>query len=79
MPWRRPAVPGAAGLDGDEVFRRAELVTRDRYPTLAGGPRSQASRLAAARMLLRACAVGVRGRAAAAALARSRRITCQVA
>jgi hypothetical protein len=31
--------------------------------------RSQASRLAAARMLLRACAVGVRGRAAAAALA----------
>jgi len=41
--------------------------------------RSQASRLAAARMWLRACAVGVRGRAAAAALARSRRITCQVA
>jgi hypothetical protein len=41
--------------------------------------RSQQSRPAADRMLLRACAVGVRGRAAAAALARSLRITCQVA
>jgi len=40
--------------------------------------RSQARKLTAARMLVRACAVGVRGRAAAA-LARSRRITCQVA
>ena len=41
--------------------------------------RSQASRLAAARMLLRAFAVGVRGPAAGPALARRRRITCQVA
>ena len=34
---------------------------------------------AAARMLVRACAVEVRGQAVAAALARSRRMTCQVA
>ena len=36
MPWWRSAVPEAAGLDGDEVFRKAELVTRGRYPTPAG-------------------------------------------
>ena len=41
-------------------------------------PRSQASEAAAARMLLRACAVGVRTRPRWA-LARRRRITCQVA
>ena len=40
--------------------------------------RSQASRLAAARMLLRAFAVGVRAWRVSA-LARRRRITCQVA
>ena len=39
MPWWRSAVPEADGLAGDEVFRRAELVTRGRYPTLAGGRR----------------------------------------
>ena len=79
--------PRAAAQDRKSLARQADgpvcshwsMSACPQAPSVVPRPRSQASRLAAARMLLRACAVGVRGRAAAAALARSRRITCQVA